>query len=315
MSVRLIWLLPLLALGSCGKKADYSPQNITLQMTSADTQLSLTDVSLATMGVGGCDSGLKKKAQGAPRQTLELPHGETGCYGYLASFTLDGHRFISDDMTPGTFRTGKSVHFFSKEAGRLMKVTTTEQLSPQDNHGRSVTFALQSARYLKFFPYNQLPVTEVTRIAGNTASKLPLRVDGFAYRGLSATGAPKFSLAISCVSAEYSKGHTQRCDKLDIAKLRFAVISRNAPQGSKTELDETWGQLEPSLMPVSPTAVIGRRLLFQAEAFTAEGHRARIAGSRQYVLVFAYEGGYELHRFPLPTVRYLWQPGGMLKRL
>lgn len=312
--MRLLWLLPLIAVGSCGKKADFSPQNITLQMTSADARLSLTNLSEATMGIGGCDSGLKKKSKGPVRQSIELPHGETGCYGYLASFTLEGDTYVSDDMTPGTFNKGKSVHFFSKAAGKLMKVTTTDQLAHSDNNGRTVTFSVTKARYLKFFPYNKLPVTEVRRL-GPSPAPLPLRIDGFSYRGLTSTGAPKFELAVSCLSAEFSKGQPRACAELKPEKLRFAIISQNAPQGSLEELGETFGQLTPSLLPETPTEVFGRRLLFKAEPFHAEGLKARIAGSRQYVLAFFYEGRYELHRFPLPTIRYLRQPSGSHKRI
>lgn len=305
------------AVAGCGKKADLSPQTITLQMTSADTRLSLTEMSEATMGIGGCDSGLKKKSRGASRQTLELPQGETGCYGYLASFTLAGDTYVSDDMTPGTFAEGRSVHFFSKAAGKLMKVTTVAQLAHKDNNGKTVSFALKKARYLKYFPYNRLPIAGVSHL-GPGSGKLPIRVDGFAYRGLTATGAPKFELALSCLGGSSAKGEAngeaKRCTELQMAKLRFAVISHSAPQDSLAKLEDTWARLEPSLMPEAPSAVIGRRLLFKSEAFAADGLKARIAGSRQYVLVFAYEGRYELQRFPLPTISYLRQPSGVHKR-
>lgn len=303
------------AVAGCGKKADLSPETITLQMTSADTRLSLTQMSEATMGIGGCDSGLKKKSRGTSRQTLELPQGETGCYGYLASFTLAGDTYVSDDMTPGTFTEGRSVHFFSKAASKLMKVTTVAQLAPKDNNGKTVTFALKKARYLKYFPYNRLPIAGVSHL-GPGSGTLPIRIDGFAYRGLTARGAPKFELAVSCLgeAAGGAKGEPRRCTELQMAKLRFAVISRSAPHDSLAKLEDTWARLEPSLMPEAPSGVIGRRLLFKSEAFAAEGQKARIAGSRQYVLVFAYEGRYELHRFPLPTISYLRQPSGVHKR-
>lgn len=315
MRSSVLWLMPLIALGSCGKKANFSPQNITLQMTSADARLSLTELTEATMGIGGCDSGLKKKSKGPARQSLELPHGETGCYGYLASFTLGGDTYISDDMTPGTFSKGKSVHFFSKAAGKLMKVTTTDQLASSDNNGKTVTFAVTKARYLEFFPYNKLPITEVRRLGPEASAPLPLRIDGFSYRGLTSTGAPKFELIVSCRSGEFAKGQAGICAELKPGKLRFAVISQNAPQDSLEQISETFGQLTPSLLPETPTAVLGRRLLFQAQPFYAEGLKARIAGSRQYVLAFFYEGRYELHRFPLPTIRYIRQASGSHKRI
>lgn len=309
-------LLSALFVISCGKKSGPKSQNITLELKTGDQSLALTDMANATMGVAGCASGLQKKQTGAPRQELNLPEGESGCYGFLASFRYEGFTYQSDEISPTAFAQGKTVHFSSKNANKLFKVKVESQLASGAHDGQRVAFVLRKARYLQFFPYNKLPLSAVSRL-GTAADPLPIRIDALRYRGLEPTGSPRFSLEISCESGEArGKGHSVANSCLSIAteNLRIAIISSNEAHGDLQQMKTTWDTLEPLQLPQSPKKVMGRRLLFAKENFTADGRRSKIIQSRRYVLVLAYNNGYHLYPFPLPTIGYQMRPGGKLRR-
>lgn len=316
MPLLLAMLLMLLApLGSCGKKLDTRPHSISFVMTTPDLSLSMAAMKEATMGIAGCESGLKLEQTGTGQQQMELPQGETGCYGYLANFWYEGQRYESDTMSPETFAKGRSVHFFSRAVGKLIKVTVESQLADGSN---IVAFSLRKARYVKFFPYDELPLANAATM-GSTEAPLAIRLDNLSYKGMTSFGAPRFNLAFSCESiAETSSGSGQskdpQCKLVAIDQVRVAIISRNEPHGNLEQLKATLATVELEPLPELPKSKVGRRLLFAKEAFAAQGVNARLLRSKNYLLVIVYNDAYHLYPFPLPTISYSLKANGRHSR-
>lgn len=290
-----------MAIVSCGKKHRPNPTKMaSFIMTTPDQSLSLTAMKDTTMGIAGCTAGDRHEQVGTAQQQMALPNDTTGCYGYLSSFAYKGDFYASDDMAPAVFAKGQSVHFFSKEVNKLFKVTVENQLGPDST---TVAFTLRKARYIKFFPYDKLPLAEPSRIGAGEEGLIPLRLDRVTYRGLTATGTPKFSIETSCEVGE----NTARCAKMDITALRFAIVSHNEPHSNLEQLQKTLttlGEGDLHEFPAQPRAKLGRRLVFSKNDFAAAGQRSRIASSRRYVLILAYKDAYQISSFPLPTISY-----------
>lgn len=316
MQLKLLSLLMLLApLGSCGKKLDTRPHSISFVMTTPDLSLSMAAMKETTMGIAGCESGLKLEQTGTVQQQMDLPQGETGCYGYLANFWYDGQRYESDNMSPEAFVKGSSVHFFSREVGKLIKVTVESQLGGGSN---VVAFTLRKARYVKFFPYDKLPLANAATM-GSSEAPLAIRLDNLSYKGLTPFGAPRFNLAFSCEGTAESGSPSQQdkdphCKLVAIDQVKIAIISKNEPHGNLEQLKTTLNSVDLEPLPELPKSKIGRRLLFAKESFAAQGLNARLLRSRDYLLVIVYKDAYHLYPFPLPTISYSRKANGQHSR-